>query len=161
MINLILWPISSWKYWSKHGYPVSSISSIITWTRSRSCCCLYMFRKKTSINRLTSNETLFFSIDSPIYLHGYSSYISCNIFVSEQELNDFVEWCFSRMSRLGDTVRKENYYLPLGLPLCATCNLLFIYRLLRFLPASKNIRIIVGTVVDQIRNEGRFMVYYS
>jgi hypothetical protein len=32
----------------------------------------------------------------------------------------------------------------------------FIYRLIRFLPASKNIRIIVGTVVDQMRNGGAF-----
>lgn len=61
----------------------------------------------------------------------------------------------SRMIRLGDTVRKENYYLPLWSAI-KICNLLFIYRLLRFLPASKNIRIIVGTVVDQIRNGGAF-----
>ena len=36
------------------------------------------------------------------------------------------------------------------------CNMLFIYRLVRFLPASKNIRIIVGTVIDEIRNGGAF-----
>ncbi|CAF4951677.1 unnamed protein product [Rotaria socialis] len=37
-----------------------------------------------------------------------------------------------------------------------TCNMLFIYRLVRFLPASKNIRIVVGTVIDEIRNGGAF-----
>ncbi|CAF1535640.1 unnamed protein product [Adineta ricciae] len=37
-----------------------------------------------------------------------------------------------------------------------TCNMLFIYRLIRFLPASKNIRIIVGTVFDEVRNGGAF-----
>jgi hypothetical protein len=37
-----------------------------------------------------------------------------------------------------------------------TCNMLFIYRLIRFLPASKNIQIIVGTVIDEIRNGGAF-----
>ncbi len=36
------------------------------------------------------------------------------------------------------------------------CNMLFIYRLVRFLPASKNIQIIVGTVIDEIRNGGAF-----
>ena len=36
------------------------------------------------------------------------------------------------------------------------CNMLFIYRMVRFLPASKNIRIIVGTVIDEIRNGGAF-----
>ena len=36
------------------------------------------------------------------------------------------------------------------------CNMCFIYRLIRFLPASKNIRIIVGTVFDEIRNGGAF-----
>lgn len=36
------------------------------------------------------------------------------------------------------------------------CNMLFIYRLVRFLPASKNIRIIVGTVFDEVRNGGAF-----
>ncbi|CAF1473352.1 unnamed protein product [Adineta steineri] len=36
------------------------------------------------------------------------------------------------------------------------CNMLFIYRLIRFLPASKNIQIIVGTVIDEIRNGGAF-----
>ena len=36
------------------------------------------------------------------------------------------------------------------------CNMLFIYRLIRFLPASKNIRIIVGTVIDEVRNGGAF-----
>jgi hypothetical protein len=36
------------------------------------------------------------------------------------------------------------------------CNMMFIYRLIRFLPASKNIRIIVGTVIDQFRNGGAF-----
>jgi len=36
------------------------------------------------------------------------------------------------------------------------CNMVFIYRLIRFLPASKNIRIIVGTVFDQLRNGGAF-----
>jgi hypothetical protein len=36
------------------------------------------------------------------------------------------------------------------------CNMLFIYRLIRFLPASKNIRIIVGTVFDEVRNGGAF-----
>ncbi|UJR31120.1 hypothetical protein I4U23_018628 [Adineta vaga] len=37
-----------------------------------------------------------------------------------------------------------------------TFNMLFIYRLIRFLPASKNIRIIVGTVIDEVRNGGAF-----
>ncbi|CAF1209473.1 unnamed protein product [Rotaria sordida] len=37
-----------------------------------------------------------------------------------------------------------------------TCNMLFIYRLVRFLPASKNIQIVVGTVIDEIRNGGAF-----
>lgn len=37
-----------------------------------------------------------------------------------------------------------------------TCNMLFIYRLVRFLPASTNIQIIVGTVIDEIRNGGAF-----
>jgi hypothetical protein len=36
------------------------------------------------------------------------------------------------------------------------CNMFFIYRLVRFLPASKNIQIIVATVIDQIRNGGAF-----
>jgi hypothetical protein len=36
------------------------------------------------------------------------------------------------------------------------CNMLFIYRLVRFLPASTNIQIIVGTVIDEIRNGGAF-----
>jgi hypothetical protein len=36
------------------------------------------------------------------------------------------------------------------------CNMLFIYRLVRFLPASTNIQIIVGTVIDEIRNCGAF-----
>ncbi|CAF2912774.1 unnamed protein product [Rotaria sp. Silwood2] len=36
------------------------------------------------------------------------------------------------------------------------CNMLFIYRLVRFLPASKNIQIVVGTVIDEIRNGGAF-----
>lgn len=36
------------------------------------------------------------------------------------------------------------------------CNMLFIYRLVRFLPASTNIQIIVGTVIDEIRNSGAF-----
>lgn len=36
------------------------------------------------------------------------------------------------------------------------CNMLFIYRMVRFLPASKNIRIIVGTVIDEIRNGEAF-----
>ncbi len=36
------------------------------------------------------------------------------------------------------------------------CNILFIYRLIRFLPASTNIQIIVGTVIDEIRNGGAF-----
>jgi hypothetical protein len=36
------------------------------------------------------------------------------------------------------------------------CNMLFIYRLIRFLPASTNIQIIVGTVIDEIRNGGAF-----
>ncbi|CAF1583402.1 unnamed protein product [Rotaria magnacalcarata] len=36
------------------------------------------------------------------------------------------------------------------------CNMLFIYRLVRFLPASKNIRIIVGTIFDEFRNGGAF-----
>ncbi|CAF4114160.1 unnamed protein product [Rotaria sp. Silwood2] len=36
------------------------------------------------------------------------------------------------------------------------CNMLFIYRLIRFLPASKNIRIIVGTIFDEFRNGGAF-----
>ncbi|CAF3975079.1 unnamed protein product [Rotaria sp. Silwood2] len=34
--------------------------------------------------------------------------------------------------------------------------MLFIYRLVRFLPASKNIQIVVGTVIDEIRNGGAF-----
>lgn len=34
--------------------------------------------------------------------------------------------------------------------------MLFIYRLVRFLPASTNIQIIVGTVIDEIRNGGAF-----
>ena len=34
--------------------------------------------------------------------------------------------------------------------------MLFIYRLIRFLPASKNIQIIIGTVIDEIRNGGAF-----
>lgn len=37
-----------------------------------------------------------------------------------------------------------------------TCNMLFIYRLVRLLPASKNVRIVVGTVIDEIRNGGAF-----
>ncbi|CAF3699173.1 unnamed protein product [Rotaria sp. Silwood1] len=36
------------------------------------------------------------------------------------------------------------------------CNMLFIYRLIRLLPASKNIRIIVGTIFDEFRNGGAF-----
>lgn len=36
------------------------------------------------------------------------------------------------------------------------CNMLLIYRLVRFLPASKNIRIIVGTIFDEFRNGGTF-----
>lgn len=36
------------------------------------------------------------------------------------------------------------------------CNMLFIYRLVRLLPASKNIQIVVGTVIDEIRNGGAF-----
>ena len=59
------------------------------------------------------------------------------------------------MNRYGDAARKEAYYLPLWSAI-KICNMLFIYRLLRFLPASKNIRIIVGTVVDQLRNGGAF-----
>jgi hypothetical protein len=35
-------------------------------------------------------------------------------------------------------------------------SMLFIYRLVRFLPASTNIQIIVGTVIDEIRNGGAF-----
>ena len=34
--------------------------------------------------------------------------------------------------------------------------MLFIYRLVRFLPASKNIQVIVATVIDEIRNGGAF-----
>jgi hypothetical protein len=51
--------------------------------------------------------------------------------------------------------RKENSYFPLWSAI-KICNMFFIYRLIRFLPASKNIRIIVGTVVDQMRNGGAF-----
>jgi hypothetical protein len=51
--------------------------------------------------------------------------------------------------------RYENYYFALWSAI-KICNMFFIYRLVRFLPASKNIRIIVGTVVDQMRNGGSF-----
>ena len=60
-----------------------------------------------------------------------------------------------RMSRYGETARREDFYLPLWSAI-KICNMCFIYRLVRFLPASKNIRIIVGTVVDQMRNGGAF-----
>jgi len=59
------------------------------------------------------------------------------------------------MNRPGGSVHKEQPLFPLWAAI-KICNMLFIYRLLRFLPASKNIRIIVGTVVDQMRNGGAF-----
>ncbi len=58
----------------------------------------------------------------------------------------------NRSADLGDT---EKYFLSLWAAI-KVCNMLFIYRLVRFLPASTNIQIIVGTVIDEIRNCGAF-----
>ncbi len=59
------------------------------------------------------------------------------------------------MNRYDDIMDKEKSFLSLWAAI-KMCNMLFIYRLIRFLPASKNIRIIVGTVIDEIRNGGAF-----
>jgi hypothetical protein len=59
------------------------------------------------------------------------------------------------MNRYADITKKERTFFSLWAAI-KTCNMLFIYRLIRFLPASKNIRIIVGTVIDEVRNGGAF-----
>ena len=59
------------------------------------------------------------------------------------------------MNRYMDMKSKGRSFFSLWAAI-KTCNMLFIYRLVRFLPASKNIRIIVGTVIDEIRNGGAF-----
>ncbi|CAF0795036.1 unnamed protein product [Rotaria sordida] len=54
-----------------------------------------------------------------------------------------------------EMIKKEKTIFPLWAAI-KVCNMLFIYRLIRFLPASKNIRIIVGTILDEFRNGGAF-----
>jgi hypothetical protein len=59
------------------------------------------------------------------------------------------------MNRYVGAMHQERSFFSLWAAI-KMCNMLFIYRLVRFLPASKNIRIIVGTVIDEIRNGGAF-----
>ena len=59
------------------------------------------------------------------------------------------------ISRYFGVIHNERPFFSLWATL-KMCNMLFIYRLVRFLPASKNIRIIVGTVIDEIRYGGAF-----
>lgn len=59
------------------------------------------------------------------------------------------------MNRYIELVQKERPFFSLWAAI-KVCNMLFIYRLIRFLPASKNIRIIVGTIFDEFRNGGAF-----
>lgn len=59
------------------------------------------------------------------------------------------------MNSYVEMVRKEAPAFSLWAAI-KVCNMLFIYRLVRFLPASKNIQIIVGTIVDEFRNGGAF-----
>jgi hypothetical protein len=59
------------------------------------------------------------------------------------------------MNRYADITKQERTFFSLWAAI-KTCNMLFIYRLIRFLPASKNIRIIFGTVIDEVRNGGAF-----
>jgi hypothetical protein len=73
---------------------------------------------------------------------------------SEQNLSEMTDLIGSFFS---DFNLKENQVPFLSLwEAIKACNMLFIYRLVRFLPASTNIQIIVGTVIDEIRNGGAF-----
>lgn len=69
----------------------------------------------------------------------------------KEDFSSFIDLIY----RSADLRSTSDAVLPLW-AIIKMCNMLFIYRLIRFLPASKNIRIIVGTVVDQLRNGGAF-----
>lgn len=126
-----------------------TIFSCIKKSSDRSFSSIYLFSRFFSIEQILRTD---FHIDSAFGLYGYSQIPCRDVQVEENHFEIF--WKSNEFSEI-HLSHEERPFLTLWSAI-KMFNMFFIFRLIRFLPASKNIQIIVGTVIDEIRNGGAF-----